>query len=381
MKRNLIAKSSKHLSTAAAVTGAVTFVALIMSAGSAAAQLKYENKSDGSVSLYGWLNPAYQRVDDGFQSYNELTDNTHAQSRVGLWVDQPTGAGLFQFNFETAIGAPPSATFSQTNSPTWSLTRTAIRKLDVSIQTERAGKFFLGQGSMSTDGVAEIDLSGTTLNLYSSIGDTAGSYEFRTTAGALSGISIGSVMPNLDGARRGRIRYDSPSFNGFTASAAYGEEVLVSGNEDKFYDVALKYGNDFNGTKVSGAIGWARKDISNGGNEDDVFGSIGVLLQQGFNFTIAAGDRDTGGSYGYGKVGYIGDWWSVGKTALAVDYYSGSDFNVAGSSSDTWGIGAVQTFDDAKVDAYVAYRSYDFADGSAAYAGMSSFFLGARWRF
>lgn len=356
--------------------------AVLAFAGPAAAQSTYENNSGGSVLLYGSLNPAYQSVDDGVDSFGNLVDSSHAQSRLGLWVEQEGNSGVLKFNFETGIGAPLSGKFSQTNSPSWSWTRTSIRHADLSYESDGIGKIYFGQGSMAADGVAQQDLSGTQLVIYNAIGDTAGSFEFRNAAGDLTGISIGSVMPDLDGGRLGRVRYDTPSFSGFTISGSYGKEILKSGVDDVFYDVALRYANEFDGTQVSGAIAWGRKDPANGGsNIDNTFGSIGILLQSGLNFTLGAGQQTDSGRYGYGKIGYIGNWWSVGQTAIALDYYGGSDFNVSGSSSSTWGLGVVQKIDSANAEAYFGYRKYEYSDSLDDYKDISSVFAGARWAF
>jgi predicted porin len=44
------------------------------------------------------------------------------------------------------------------------------------------------------------------------------------------------------------VKYDSPEFAGFTASASWGK--------DDFWDVALRYSGSFNGVKVSAGIGY-----------------------------------------------------------------------------------------------------------------------------
>src|SRR5690606_29584219 len=48
--------------------------------------------------------------------------------------------------------------------------------------------------------------------------------------------------------RANLVRYVSPTFSGFTFSASWGE--------DDFWDVALRYANEFNGVRVAGGIGY-----------------------------------------------------------------------------------------------------------------------------
>ena len=71
-----------------------------------------------------------------------------------------------------------------------------------------------------------------------------------------------------------------------------------------------------------------------------------------------------------------------GDTAVSVDYYDGSDFVMSGSDSTSWGIQAVQSFDDLSLQAYLGYRVHSFDDDSGAdYQDISSLLLGVVWRF
>ncbi len=356
-------------------------VAVLLVTGPAKADFKFENSSGGSFSLYGLVNPALQSVDDGFSTTTNFVDSSHAQSRLGLWIDQPLQATRVRFNFELGIGAPGSSSFSQMSSPSWKIDRNSIRKVDLSFETDRMGTVFLGQGSMATDGAAESDLSGTSLALYNSIGDSAGSFRFRTMGGGLSAVSISSAMPNLDGGRSARLRYDTPAFSGFRVAVATGQEVIAVGNDDRFHDVALNYQGSVGGTEIAAALGISRRDGSGSVDTTDRIGSIGVRFSSGLNFALAAGDRNGGGGYYYGKLGFAGTWLAAGDTALALDYYKGSDFGIVGSASDAVGVAMVQSLDTANVELYAAYRRYSYDDPVDAYRRISSLFAGARWTF
>lgn len=348
----------------------------------AAAEFSFDNNSGGTVRLYGQFNPAYLSFDDGQSTTSEIVDNTNSNSRVGLDWRQGYGENTFRFNFETALGFRPSAGMSQTNTPKgvdWQ--RTSIRKVDFSLMMPMYGTFYAGQGSMATDGVAHNDFSGTTLVTYASVSDTAGGFEFRTGAGALSGIHIGSVFRDLDGGRRGRVRYDTPSFGGFTVSAAWGKNILVSGVDDEYYDVSMRYANDFGDLKVRGAIGYAVRDRAGASDIEHTIGSVSLLHASGFNLTLAAGNQDGDATYGYGKLGYIGNWLALGSTAMSVDYYEGNDFSSQGVTSSSVGFGVVQKFDNANVEAYLGYRTYELSDAIDSYKDASSILFGARLKF
>ena len=106
-----------------------------------------------------------------------------------------------------------------------------------------------------------------------------------------------------------------------------------------------------------------------------------MLHSSGFNATLATGSRKDDGKYGLIKVGYIGDWLPIGQTALAVDYYNGSDFVTDGSSSKSIGFGVVQKIDAANMEAYLVVRSYEYTDTTTVYQDASSVLFGTRWKF
>ncbi len=362
---------------------AVALFSVTMAGTTAAqAEFRYDTGNGGNVLIYGHLNPALQSFDDGASTKNTVVDSGHSNSRIGLWYRHPGDAVSFAFNFETGLGFRPSGAVSQGFTPeAWEWRRAFIRKVDLSLNTDQAGTFYFGQGSMATDGVAETDLSGTALVIYASVPDTAAAFRFRDTAGNLTGPTITSGFGDFDGGRLGRVRYDTPSFGGFTLSAAYGKDLLVQGSDLKTRDIALRYANEFNGTRVAGAVGYKKVTSASAGDFDDTIGSFSVLMPSGFNVTLAAGQRNTAGSYTYGKIGYIGNWTSAGKTAIAADYYAGKDRTVAGSDSAAYGLGVVQHVDDLNMEAYLGLRGYSLDEPGTAYLDASSVLLGARWKF
>ncbi len=362
-----------------------TALALVVICGTpATAEFRYDNNSGGYSLFYGQFNPAYQGVDDGVESYSNLVDNANSNSRVGYWFRQPTDAGLFSFNFETSMGFRQSSQINQTFKPeAWKLQRTSLRKLDFSLKTENAGTFSLGQGSVAHDGAAEVDLSETTAVAYSWIAGSAGGYEFRDASGALSSTNIATAVPNYDGGRRLRIRYDTPDFNGFTVAISYGEEVLIKASDLATASIALRYSGTSGAVKMQGAIAYAHVvDSAPGVTFDDLVGSFSLLHDSGFNATIAGGDRDNGGNYGYIKLGYIGHWLPYGNSALSIDYYSGNDTALTtGSQSNSFGLAIIQKFHDQGVEVYLSARSYELSEPGVTYQDISSVLMGARWKF
>ncbi len=353
----------------------------------AAAELRYNNNSGGYVELYGQFNPVIVSVDDGDETETRLLDNDLSNSRVGLFLMQPYGSNEFTFRFESGLGLPSTGSANQdgTNADGWN--REDIRHVDFALKGG-FGKFSAGQGSMASDGAAESDLSYVGTALYSFTNDENGAFFFREADGMLSGITVGDTSDNFDGSRRGRIRYDTPDFNGFSAAIAYGQNILSSSDDDDYYDVSVSYGNTLsNGVEIAASLAYAVRDYdSRSGERKDTIGSASVLLPSGFSVTAALGTRDDTSSgasdpnYWYAKLAYEDDWVSWGKTGIGIDYFDGSDFSIDGSSTKAWGIAVVQRIDSINTDAYLKYRNHDF-DDTTSFDDNEAWVLGARWKF
>jgi hypothetical protein len=369
-------------------TAALSAAALLLAAGAVSAQspLKFSNETGGSADFYGQLSPTFQSFDDGSESYSNLQDNSHSNSRLGFNIRQKFGEDTLRFNAETSLALPSTDGWSQSaEDQVWDWEKGDLRKLEVIYSSARFGTFYAGQGSMATDGVAESDLSRTTLTSGSnSAADSAGGFFFRDDdTDDLTGTSIGRAYGNFDGSRRLRLRYDTPDFNGFTVAAAYGTNWLNDDDEDTYYDIALRYGNEFGDVEVAGGIGYAVRDRESGDDTTQWMGSIAAIHNPtGVNGAVAIGAQDDGGSYYYLKGGITRDFVSWGATSFAVDYYSGSDFARDGSESEHWGIHFAQRVDDENLDIYAGYRMYSFEDEtSVSFADASSILAGLRWRF
>lgn len=344
----------------------------------------YTNDSGGSVTFYGQFSPTFQYFDDGERTFSNLADNSNSNSRIGFNIDQELNNGQrLRFNFETAIGFPGTSSFSQEgDDPFWEWEITDLRKAEV-IWSGDFGAFSLGQGSMATDGSAGSDLSGTFLTATSLAGDTAGSYLFRESdTGLLSDVAISDAYDDLDGPRLFRIRYDTPGFSGFSAAIAYGTNELTEGDEDTYYDVALNYYDEFGDVVLEGSIGYAWRDRDEGDTDENWVGSLALLHgPTGINGSVAAGGAQDGGSYYYLKAGWIGEFWTVGSSRFAVDYFDGQDYNVDGSESSNWGVHYTQGFDSVSMEGYIGYRVYQYDDDAADYEDASSVLTGVRWTF
>jgi len=348
-----------------------------------AAGPEYDTGTGGVFRYYGHLNPAFLSFDDGVSTTEELADNEASSSRVGFTVTQPFGENELLFRFETSLGFRATAEFSQTSKPQWHRwERNRLRHLDIRYKTTY-GSIYIGQGSMASDGIGDRTFSGTGLATPLSIGDTAGSFRFRTSGGTLSGVRIAGAFRTFDGSRKGRIRYDTPSVAGVNLRIAYGQDILTDGNDDEFYDIALAYADQLdNGVSVVAGLGYQVSQRAVLPDLEDVFASFAFELPSGVNGTFAVGERDQGGRYVYLQAGYNVDIWAFGKTSVSVDLYRGSDHVTAGDRSHAYGVGIVQNIDAANLEVYLGYRRYSYEDSlPVTYQDAQSYILGARWSF
>lgn len=337
------------------------------------------------MQLYGQIDPGVLVVDDGDSTLGYApVDNGNSSTRFGVRLYVGIASGTFLgANYEAQYDPYSTNYVNQLNrgDPDWD--RYLTRKAEAYLNSQQFGVLWVGQGSMASDGTAEVDLSGTDVVGYSSIADLAGGQLFAYSRdGGLSPVSVGSAFTNMDGlGRKVRVRYDTPSLAGFTLSGSYGREMIPEDTGIDVWDVALRYAGEFGGFKVASAVAY-----SDTGSADRFDGSISVLhLPTGISVTGAAGydARHDGvdASYLYGKLGYQRSFFDVGATALAVDIYSGDDIHTAGSESFTWGAFVVQNFDYYQSQVYLGVRSYQFENDDGNYDPLLAALTGVRVKF
>ncbi len=339
---------------------------------------------DGTVVRFsGQLNMGILHYDDSHEDYTNFVDNDNSSSRARLQIIMPGDEWKMEATLEAEYQPLASNAVSQLNDePNWDFPSSNVRKAEVAFSNERFGKLWLGQGSMATDGTAEVDNSGTSIIAYSSIADTAGGYFFRHTDGGLSGVTVGSAFSNLDGlGRKVRVRYDTPTFNGFGLRASYGEDALADKN-DALYDIAATYSGEFSDVDLDAAIGYSRNEES---NIDILSGSIsGLHKPSGISLTLAAAREFADGiegRYGYVKLGYQREFFEMGATAFSIDYYFGHDIAAADSDSNSIGLAVVQNITDYNLQLWGLWRNHDYADDAGEYDDGQAVFGGALFKF
>ena len=297
-----------------------------------------------------------------------------------------------------------------------------IRTANWWLESRHVGKLTVGRLNTATSGISTIDLSGSSVIISSEPGNWDGAFFMRNVLGATGSATWSTQCggPSAAGpyssdcfehgpSRRDAVRYDTPTWHGFSVSAAFGE--------DDFWDAALRYSGEGHGFRVAAGIGYRRYED----REPDVvvFGppdgklqdtdrrhwltsasvmhvASGVFLNgaytryefHGTNANEVIGGMVTNGNrpdipmwwvsagiqknwFGSGNTTFYGEYgWFEDGTAglLAATAYpnlgplGGGTFApgsiVIGSEVTWWGFGAVQTIDAAAMDLYIGYRAY-----------------------
>lgn len=331
------------------------------------------------LQIYGQVNRGVLITDDGTNTDVFHVDNDNSSTRIGLngkvKINEDLSAGT---KIEVQFESNSTASINQDDESVGPNNFTE-RHLDLFFESKSMGKISLGQGDTASNGTSEVDLSGTSVVGYSGVSDMAGGINFvDPSTEVLSGVSIGDVTSNMDGlSRRDRIRYDSPSFNGFMLSGS-----LI---EDSRQDLALRYSGKMADAKFSAALGYAHQDESS--TEHQYNGSASLLMGNGLNFTVAGGMREIDEDnrddpyFIYGKVGYKANFNSLGNTNFAIDYGHFEDIDQNDDETQSVGIFAVQQIEDAGIDLYFGYRWFDLDRPGTGYDSINAILFGSRIKF
>ena len=181
--------------------------------------------------------------------------------------------------------------------------------------------------------------------------------------------------PGQDG-RRNIVRYDSPEFGGFVASASWGEDDL--------WDTSLTYKGEIHDFKLIGKIGYGESTdptaTSCGGPVGDfkctwwgaagtaMHAPTGLYLYAGYGQqkieSLPAGADDTSTTW-FLQPGIERKWHPIGKTTIFGEYRkddAGASVNAAGVSTTRgadltfYAGGVVQNIEAASMDLYAIYR-------------------------
>lgn len=343
-----------------------------------------------TLTFYGQLSPMALKYDDGGVSKTYApVGNSNKTSRVGFrYQIRDIGSWSPVFRLEFGLSARPSNSVNliDPGESTWDISSEDLRKLEVIFTHPTLGKIALGQGSMATDNIAEVDYSGTTVAAYSNVAQVAAAQFLRESSGRLSAFQVGSFIDNFDGdsirgsyedgTRKLRARYDTPNHRGFVLSMALGNEALRDDGEVNA-DVAVTHEADLGDFRVASGLGYRWQT-----DTEIVSGSASVYHEPtGLNLTGAFGFERNGGEYDYLKLGLRRQVWAIGDMAVSVDWYRSKNISVDGSRAKSVSLAFVQSFDKAGLQGYALMRRYEFGLPNVSFRDGLALMTGIRWAF
>jgi len=183
--------------------------------------------------------------------------------------------------------------------------------------------------------------------------------DITVSGGGFSGTEatsiIGKVDPGLDA---NRVRYDSPSFSGFSV----GGDVEQGGGGS----VAVKY----SGTIAGLAVGVAGTYEADGGGTSIKGGSIKLKHSTGIHAAVNYGKQNVENSTAdpeYWRVvaGYDAKMNSLGNTNISLYWEQTEDKTTKGNKGEAMGIGIGQKLDAVGGNIQLDYMTFDFSDAAS----------------
>jgi Gram-negative porin len=259
----------------------------------------------------------------------------------------------------------------------------------VSLKSKSAGSVSLGYRNLSyksfNDGAFDLGGSSTITNFMSGSSGTAAGLSIRSsdgdfvTSGAVpNGVNWYDVISNVGGNKGMSIRYDSPSFAGFTISAAWGEDDTAS--------AGLAYSGKFSETDFTAGIAYQTSNTPNEGPLDDervtVGASVynapsGLYLTGEYNVaygdaTDADADAFNAGLQGLGrtpesyfvKLGWRKNVNGLGETNVWGSYINSKDITIAGVEAQAFTVGVAQDLDAVGATMFLQYDNREIVSGT-----------------
>jgi hypothetical protein len=331
------------------------------------------------LALSGQVNRMVNVIDDGKNTTGYFVDNDVSNTRVRfVGTAKATDDLTLGSRLEYAVTSNESGDVNQDNESAGDFFN--VRWADLTLNSKRFGKLWLGRGDTASNNTSEVDLSKVDVLAYASVADPAGGMLFRESNGdnSLTDIAVADAFNDRDGlSRESRVRYDTPTFWGFHLAGS-----VVS---DQRADASVWWSGQGYGFKAVAAAAIADPNDDNADLNYD--GSFSVLHEgTGLNLTASAGllDKDSEGDPTnlYAKLGWLTRFFSAGQTGFGVDYTR--SLNLPTGRDDGYSVGAVavQQFEKYGTELYLGYRLYSLSrDVAPSVENMNVGTVGARVKF
>ena len=240
------------------------------------------------------------------------------------------------------------------------------------IKSDHYGKVSVGLQSMVSDNAAIlVDGSGSLVPANWVAFDFL-SFGIRNNAGGFTGGTWGGqgvcIPGDCFGVPANSVRYDSPTFAGFSASASWGD--------DEIWDIGIRYAGEVHGFKLAATAVYAESSgaVSSVFGDANYFqaglyaqhigtGLFGLVNYADFENNLVANE----GEVWYFKGGIRRNWNHLGATVLYGEYLDSQD-DARNADLNWYGAGIVQEIDAAAMSLWLKYRNIE-ADGGVCDVG------------
>lgn len=330
-----------------------------------------------SLTVYGQVNEAIGWWDDGVESNVYNFTNDTSRTRFGFrGKAKITNDWFAEYRIEVGVRAAGQQGLSADNNI--GNNGLDLRHSSWTIGSKTYGEVTMGQTSMAHDGIKQMQTANISHFANNDIFDFPSDFVIRPLVGNAN--RWDNLIQNREpgeGSRGNLVRYDTPDFAGFTASAHWGE--------DDIWGVALRYKGEIGQFKVVGGIGYAEMTLtdeectstnapqSNARCEE--YGMSGSVMHNpsGLFVTGAYGVRQdlqrelAGGSeentHWLIQAGIEQKWTPLGKTTVFGGYQNrDAGRNTAAApyvEVDMWELGLNQEVSAAAMNFYLHYKHYD----------------------
>ena len=250
------------------------------------------------------------------------------------------------------------------------------------VKSDQLGKVSVGLQSQASDNTAIlVDGSGSLIMANWVVFDTRAFFIRSKITGLLTGHQwgvdvggckgMGGAWGDCNGLPQQVVRYDSPTFAGFSVSASWGA--------DDMWDVAGRYSGEFSGFKVAAAAAYNEVSDNNYNNLNTL--GINLLNRSYFQAGVYVEHVATGlfGMVDYGnsrftqgpslstptwfvKGGLRTHFNSLGHSVFYGEFETTEDAASKGDEARIWGLGAVQEIDAAAMSVWIKYRNQSYED-------------------
>lgn len=346
-----------------------------------------------SLTISGWVAQQVVHWDDGTESNTYVGDIGSTLASHVKFTGQATISPGWSAGYVLHLEAPTNDSLTQTEdnddgpsaltSADGDAVAGAVQVLQSYwfIKSDTLGKVSIGRQSQASDNTAIlVDGSGSLVPAnwvlfdVNSFGQSGGD---RLNFSAFNACREGGAAGDCFGVPTDVVRYDSPTFGGFSFSASWGE--------DDIWDVAARYAGEFGGFKIAVAGAYSEStDADNLTGRDHteyfqvgaymqhvptglfVYGAYGDYTIEDDNFVtdaeqetyyIKAGLRKRLNPLGHTV--FYGEYANNETDDLAVNNGINNQVGKVDGELEWWGLGVVQEVDAAAMSMWLSYRHFE----------------------